>query len=249
MSTISDKLLPFGQARIRYASLAAQSLWKIGQTQSEQRQRRMTVFVACRPFLWFGHTVWLFFLYIGLLCIQATRAMLWCTRTLCVILYGATAAFLVLLAFTYFESYQNDIPPTPIDPDPMATAASIIDVYGTPTATVDEPQAAAISNENDSFLYNPRVSPESLQGISTAVSGYVRRQQAVDVNGHFRNNTYVDPHLRTPPGGFTDQQNFEANAWGAGVGIGLMATDTLFQYYDHWKKERAIEEARKKRGY
>lgn len=80
--------------------------------------------------------------------------------------------------------------------------------------------------------YTPRISDRAIAEVGSKVYDAVLDDKRVDVKGYMRDGTYVRPHDRQPPGGFTASDKVEAGAGALGVALFIKAADYVDQKYD-----------------
>jgi hypothetical protein len=101
--------------------------------------------------------------------------------------------------------------------------------YGGGTTT--QPFEADFRDERttSSGGYQSRVTPEMARTVASAVYQHSLQQNRVQVRGHMRENTYIDSYSRTPAGGYSSGDHFEAGAKGAAAAGALMLLDWAAQ--------------------
>jgi hypothetical protein len=91
---------------------------------------------------------------------------------------------------------------------------------------------------NGSTEYKPRVPVELVGAAATKTYNYMLDQKRVDVSGHIRGDTYVNPYTRTPPGGLTFDDKLEAAGWAGAVAASIMTLDWLDQKLEERKRKK-----------
>lgn len=77
--------------------------------------------------------------------------------------------------------------------------------------------------------YQSQVTPEMARTVASAVYQHSLSQNRVQVRGHMRENTYIEPYSRTPAGGYSEGDHFEAGAKGAAAAGAMMLVDWAAQ--------------------
>ena len=85
--------------------------------------------------------------------------------------------------------------------------------------------------------YQSRVTPEMAKTVASAVYNYSLRQERVQVRSHIRETARVAPYTRTPAGGYTTGDHFEAGATGAAAAGALMLLDWAVQKLEESDKK------------
>ena len=96
--------------------------------------------------------------------------------------------------------------------------------------------------------YAPRVSSQDLSEVGIKVYDAVIDSKRVDVKGHYRGETYIQPYDRQPPGGIAIGDKVEAGAVAVGVIAAIQAADYLIDKFDPEKVQARKQAEEKQRA-
>lgn len=242
-------------------SVAKSSAFVASQSESVRRasandwQQLKTVPIILRPFigLWFCilyalRRSWIFGCYIMLCFAWITRI----TTIICAIglLLAIAAAFYDASDSSQYSSYESlnssssDSHLMLQDSQPSYTKPIPAHDYSTSSEVVNS--AYSYSSPSGSSVpasgYTPRVRADDVADVSRHVYDYALQRNMVDVSGHYRGNTFVQPYQRQPPGGISFDDKAEAAGWAIGAAAVIYGVDYLSQKYDQWDSKKKKEQ-------
>lgn len=217
---------------------------RIRQIAAEDWENLQTAHAFFRPFL----ATWIWMVHaFRWVCFSGRYLVLVCAWT-----FRVTGIITVIIAIVWFLDPSFFKASTPYTP-PTSTKSHSYSNSGSGNHSYSNTQQASSAQRaqnhqydnpstSSSSGYQPRVRHEDVAEISKGIYDIALKKEMVDVSGHYRGDTYVQPHQRQPPGGL---DNTEAAALAVGAAAVIYGVDYLDQKYDSWSAKREAKARQK----